>query len=158
MLTPVQLKVLKYVSEVFEANNVPYQLTGGAAAVAYGAARPTYDLDFDVPREFVPKVQELFSKYITEDYYHLQDKNFDMYLLTLVIDGVPIDVGQAEGNFYKTPDGESIRLDSHIEKAKLIDIGGIKVFVQDKEELIRYKSIMARDEDLEDIKQIADLA
>lgn len=155
MISKKQREVLKKVTTLLEENNIPFQITGGLAALAYGARRPLYDIDLEVHKADVPRVQKLFREYITEDYYHLQDENFDMYLLTMVIEGVPIDVGQAENNYYSKGGCEKVRLDSHIDKAVLMDIDGLKLPVQDKEELIAYKSLMPRQADLQDIAQIS---
>jgi len=41
-MTEDQKKVLKQIVKVLTENNIPYQITGGLAAIIYGAKRPLY--------------------------------------------------------------------------------------------------------------------
>ncbi len=45
------VEALKWMVGIFEKHNILYQLSGGAEAHLYGANRPIYDLDFDIPEE-----------------------------------------------------------------------------------------------------------
>ena len=74
--------------------------------------------------------------------------------MTINIDGVPVDFDQVEETYYVGKDGKKVRMDPDLSKSKLMDIEGITIPVQDKEELIAYKKIVARDIDLEDIRQM----
>lgn len=154
MLAPVQLKVLAHVAEVLLANNILFQLTGGLAAIAYGARRTTSDLDIGVNRVNIPRVQSLFASNVEKGYLEGPQKGGGIYLITLRIEGVRVDIGQVENNCYGYSGERVVCIDSHIENSQIVSIGGMKLPVQNKEELILYKSILAREVDLEDIKQI----
>lgn len=125
------------------------------AALAYGGKRPLYDIDVDIYKKDIRKVRELFRQFITEDFYRLQSDNFDIWLMTLEIDGVPIDITQNEESYFINPDGKKFSFDANITKAKIVSIAGIDIPVENKEDLIAYKKIIARDTDLEDVRAIS---
>lgn len=155
MLTEIQKKALKLITQKLGGNNIPYQVTGGLASIAYGVKRPLYDIDIEVHKEDIPNIRELFKEFIVEDYYHLQDEEFDIWLLTLLINGTEVDISQIEECYYKGKDGKKIRTNADLSKAEFMTIDGIEVPVEDKKELIAYKKILSREVDLVDIKQIS---
>lgn len=155
MISENHKKVLKQVVQTLKENNIPFQVSGGLAAIVYGAERTLYDIDIDVRKKDIPKVRKLFKNYIQEDFHHLQDEHFDIWLITLHIDGISVDISHAEESYFVGKDGNKIRMDADVSKAKLLNLEGINVPVEDKEELIAYKKIIARDTDLIDIEQIS---
>lgn len=154
MFTDLQKQVFKKVISILKENHITFQVTGGLAAIVYGAKRSLYDIDIDIAKKDIQKIKELFSDYITEDLHHLQNGKFDIYVMTLKIDGVEIDISQAEENYIIDEEGKKIGGDADISNARIMEIDGIEVPVEDKDELISYKRILGRDTDLIDIKQI----
>ncbi len=77
-----------------------------------------------------------------------------MYLLTLQIDGVPVDISQVEDAYILDKDGKRAQMQTDLSKVEMINWEGLNLPVQSKQELITYKKILSRDVDLIDIKQI----
>lgn len=154
MLSNTQRKVIKKLVNVLEKNRIPFQITGGLAAIIYGARRPFFDIDIDVYKKDISKLRKLFKPHISTDLHHLQDQKFDLYLLTLKINGIFVDISQAE-NAYIMSNGKKIKMSTNISKAKILEWEGVKLLVQNKTELIAYKKALNRDIDLTDIKQIS---
>ena len=154
MLNLQQTKVLRFIAQTLQQHGIAFQLTGGLAAIAYGANRPLYDIDIDINCQDINTVRELFKDYITEDFYHLVDEEFDMWLLSLEIEGVPVDISQAQESYFLKSDGMKVRMDTEITHAQPQQLGDLRVPVQRKDELLAYKQIIARDTDLQDILQI----
>lgn len=154
VLSDNQISALKKVSQILTKNNIKFQISGGLAAIVYGAKRPLYDIDIDVYKKDITKIQEFFKEYISEDFYHLQDENFDIWLLTLKIDGVPVDISQVEDFYFCSTNSEKVLMSPDLSKSVFIDFDGIKIPVENKDELIKYKKILARETDLADTKQI----
>jgi len=154
MLTKIQKQVLQKLVLSLNKSNVPFQVSGGLAAFFYGSQRDLYDIDIDVYKKDIPKIRKLFKKYIIKDYYNLTDEQFDIWLLTLMIDNVLVDISQTEEAYVLKKDGIKIKMDSNISKAKHIEYYGLKIPVQDKEELITYKKIIGRGTDLIDIRSM----
>ena len=155
ILSNNQKEVLKKVIKVFKENEIQFQVSGGLAAIIYGAKRPLYDIDIEVYKKDILKTRELFQNDISEDLYHLQDENFDLWLLTLKIDGVPVDISQADECYFGDGKSEKIRSDADLSKAQFMNFDGIGIPVTSKAELIEYKKVLARETDLVDIKQIS---
>ena len=154
ILSNHQKEALKTVVNTFKANNIPFQISGGLAAILYGVKRPLYDIDVEVYKKDMPQTITLFQKDISEAFHHIQDAHFDLWLLTLKINGVSVDISQADECYVGDGQGEKIRVDSDLSKAHWINFEGLEVPVVSPSELIAYKTILARDTDLIDMKQM----
>ena len=148
-------RAFKWIVGVLNEEVIPFVFGGGIAARSYGATRPLFDIDLDIPegrfRDLLPRVQ----KYVELGPQHFQDETFDLKLLTLIYEGQQIDIAG----------GESVRLfdrDERIWKPDPTDfvnveareIYGLIVPVVRKESLVRYKRWIARPTDLQDIAEI----
>ena len=154
MLSDVQKKVLELIVRRLRGNHIPFQITGGLAAKAYGVKRPLYDIDIDIYKRDIPRVRKLFKHFIKKDFYHLQVENFDIYLMTLKINGVNVDISQAEESYVIGKSGIKTKIETDLSKVELIEIDDLELPIQNKKVLIKYKKILSRDVDLEDVTQI----
>ena len=154
MLSEIQKKVLIQIAKTFKENNISFKITGGLAAIVYGAKRKLFDIDIEVLKKYIQKIRKLFKKYITEDIHHLQNERFDIYVMSLDINGVVIDISQVEESYVIDKNGNKIGGENSLNKAKLMKIDRIEVPIEDKDELIKYKKILNRDTDLIDIEQM----
>ena len=66
-LSSDQKRALRYIVSLLQGNNISFQITGGLAAVLYGARRPVYDIDIDVCENDIPKIREIFLKDIVTE-------------------------------------------------------------------------------------------
>ena len=153
-LTSNQRKVLKKILHILKDNDIKFQISGGLAAIIYGAKRPLYDIDIDVHKRDIPKIRELFQDYISEDFYHLQDNHFDLWLLTLKMDGVPIDISQVEDGYFSSAGSDKIPINPDLSKPNWVTFYNIRIPVEDRGNLIKDKRILARETDLIDIEQM----
>jgi predicted nucleotidyltransferase len=157
MLTDAQKNVLRFLVDTFTDHGIEFQITGGLAAITYGAVRPLYDIDIDVYKKDVEKIRELLALYIVEDWNNDlegDEDNFDLWMMSLEIDGVPIDISQLEDSRVRRVGGEWIAQPEAM-NTETRTIDGMSLPVQKKEDLIAYKKLIARDTDLEDIRQIS---
>jgi len=157
MITDTQKKVLSFLAEIFKENTVEFQITGGLAAIAYGAQRPLYDIDIDIYKKDVEKIRELLQQYIVEDWNNEvegEEDNFNLWMMSLEVDGVPIDISQIEDSHIRRVGGEWMPQPEVMNTEKRV-ISGIELPVQSRQDLIEYKRLIARDTDLEDIRQIS---
>ena len=154
MISDSQKQSLKKIVTELQKNSIEFQITGGLAAILYGSKRPLYDIDIDVSKKDIARVIGLFRHNIVNDFDHLSDGMFDLYLLTMNMKGVLIDVSQIEDAYVFNKAGQKIKMNTDISKMNYIAWEGLYLPVQDKQDLIAYKKILGRDTDLTDIEQI----
>ena len=69
------------------------------AAQAPSQERGVIDIDIEINRENCQKARELFKDYIVEDFRRYSDGEFDLWMMTLDIDGIPVDINQVEESY-----------------------------------------------------------
>lgn len=154
MLTKIQKKVLRQVVQALEENKIQFQITGGLAAIIYGSKRPLFDIDIDIRKQDIQKIRQLFKKYIIQDYQRNQGKHFDNWTMVLEVDGVLVDISQAEDCYIFDENGKKINIDTNLSHPTISEFAGMKLPVEPKDELISYKRVLSRETDLADIEQI----
>lgn len=154
VLSKKHKKVLKYLVDILDKNRILFQATGGLAANVYGSTRPLFDIDIDIYKKDIFKVKELFKKYLVSDFEHEQNISFDLYEFTLEIEGIKIDVNQAEESYAIRKDGAKILIVNDIQNAQKHTLEGITFRVIDKDQLVRYKLHVGRDTDVADVNNI----
>src|SRR5262249_21389365 len=82
-----------------------YQFTGGFAGNLHGSRWPLHDLDVDVARADLPRLAELLRPYTTRPLGPYADDEFELHLLRAELEGVGIDVSQAEEAYAGDPVG-----------------------------------------------------
>lgn len=158
MITDTQKNVLAFLAKSFNQNDIQFQITGGLAAIAHGATRPLYDIDIEIYKQDVEKVRELFREFIVEDWNNElegPEDQFDIWMMKLSIEGVPVDINQIEETRIRSAEGDRewvLQLTVMRTESKTID--GIELPVQIKRDLIAYKKVLSRDTDIEDIRQM----
>lgn len=157
MLNDTQKKVLEFVVSALQSAGVPFQATGGLAAIVHGGTRPLYDIDIDIRKQDIEKVRELFAEYIVEDWNNDlegEDDLFDIWMMKLEIEGVPIDISQIEDTRVRTKGGPWTPLPASFNPEEIL-FQGLRIPTQGKESLIAYKKLLGRDTDLIDIGELS---
>lgn len=156
MLTKSQKKILRQVVQALKENNIPYQITGGLAAIIYGGRRPLFDIDLDVKKKDIEKVRKFFKEYIIKDFHRHLSEYFDIWIMTLKINDVLVDISQGEDCSMRDKNGKWIKMDTDLSHPTWVKFEGMKLSVEPKEELTQYKKVLGRDTDLIDIEQMQD--
>lgn len=143
-----------WIIDHLEALAIPYQLTGGFAARVYGADRPLYDIDIDVPEERLSDIARVVSKeYVTFGPDRYQDEQFDIALYSLIYLGQEIDLaGIGTGRLFnkETQVWEPDIVD--LAESVTQEVYGRMVQVVPRTDLIAYKQRLARSTDLQDVQ------
>lgn len=145
----------KWIIQILKKLHIPYQIAGGLAARAYGASRPLADIDIDIPEEYFASLSPKVRAHIVFGPDHYKDDFWDIYLLTLNYKGQAIDLcGIHKTKIFNKKLGkwQKITTDfSKNEKKKVLDL---LVPVISRKELIAYKTVLNREVDQIDVKQI----
>lgn len=148
------IAALKKVVSVLNEHQIPYQITGGFAGNIYGSLWPAHDIDLEVSARDMPLLARLFANHITQPLHHFINDEFDLWLITLDIDGIEIDVNQAEECYLINKAGQKQLLCTDLSTAEVHDFMGIKVSVQPLEQLIAYKKTIGRVADVADLQRL----
>ena|SRR3990167_3035862 len=146
---------LLWIINILQELNIPFQMTGGLAAKAYGATRDLLDIDIDIPEEQFEKLKIKVKEFIIFGPAHFKEKPWDLLLMTLNHQGQEIDLGGAyQTKIFDHSTGEWHKLVTDFTKSTPISIFDLTVPVIPREDLIAYKKILARPVDLTDIEDI----
>ncbi len=155
ILNAKQKEVLAGLVGKLNAAGIRYQVSGGLGAIVHGSDRPLYDIDIDVADEDIGRVREMFAGCITRPYGRFEDDRFDIMMMTLDLDGVPVDVCSAKGCRLRGPDTDWTDMPPTLDESHCITFRGERVPVALKEDMIEYKKVLSRDVDLIDIDKMS---
>jgi hypothetical protein len=150
-ITAAQQRALRRLVGILEAAGVCYQFTGGFAGNLHGSLWPLHDLDIDVARSDLPRLAELLAPYTTQPLGLYVDDEFELQLFRAEIEGVAIDLSQAE-EAYARAGGRRVSLGTTLVHRQRIPVLDLEVWVQPLEELIAYKELLGRSADLAELR------
>jgi hypothetical protein len=152
-LTLSQERALRRLVGILDQSGACYQFTGGLAGNLHGSHWPLHDLDVDVARRDLPRVAELLRPYTTQPLSLYVDEEFELHLLRAEVEGVAIDVSQAE-EAYARVGGRRVPLGTSLARRQRALVLGMEVWVQPLGELIAYKELLGRSADLADLRRL----
>jgi hypothetical protein len=152
MLQEKTTNALKWIIEILNKKNIPYQITGGLAAKIYGSPRPLNDIDIDIPEDKFTNIMTAIEPYIIFGPEYMNDGKWDTKLITLNFKGQEMDIGGA----YETKISNKNRTiwipyPIDFSQARKIEVGGISLNVMAPEKLIEYKK------NLDGVHQLVDI-
>jgi hypothetical protein len=152
-LSDSQTKAIRRLVAMLESAQACYQFTGGFAGNLHGSRWPLHDLDVDVAQADLPRLCPLFSAWTTRPLGRYEDDEFDLQLLCLELEGIRIDISQAE-DAYARQDGLWVPLGTTLANRLRTPLFDFAVWVQPLNELIAYKTILGRSADLVELRAL----
>lgn len=149
------IEALKWIVNILESNDVPYQIEGGLAAMCYGSTRELIDIDIFIPNFGFTNISKAVKKYsqFGPDYH--VGTHWKLIYQILNFNNQQIELCDANNAEYlDTKNNVWIKRDIDFSKAENITEFGIKIKVIPRLDLIEYKGRLSRDVDLIDIEQI----
>lgn len=140
---------------ILHDNNIPFVITGGFAARLYGSQRELADIDVVIPVGSLSRIADIIKPYAIFGPGQYKDENWDLYMATLEYEGQEIDLCENETTKFfnqKTLAWEEMKTD--FESAQKMEVFGMMISVVTKEALIERKQRLAREVDLEDLRQL----
>lgn len=143
---------LAWIAGILNSRNIPFQVTGGLAALVYGSTRPLADIDIDVPDGYLPLLAELLAGHVVSGPARYRDGEWDIMLLTVNYAGCEIDLGGVPGAKVFDRSARSwVPLATDMASAVRLKVFGLEVPVIARDALIAYKRRLDRDVDRMDI-------
>lgn len=146
-------EALIWITNILQKQKIPFQITGGLAARAYGSKRKLADIDIDIPEDSFVKIRDDVSPYIIFGPVQYKSKRWDLFLMTLNYNGQEIDLsGAYKTKIYSIQDKVWTTQSTDLSKSNQVSIYGVDLPVVSRDELIAYKKILARRVDLLDLE------
>lgn len=151
MIKPIQ-SALEWITDIIKKHDIPYQIAGGLAVRAYGSTRPLQDIDIDIPESDFVKIIDDVRDHITFGPDRFKSDVWDLYLMTLEYNGQEIDIsGAHQAKILDKARCIWETISTDFSKVTYLNIDGLMLPVISRDELIRYKKILARPVDLLDL-------
>jgi hypothetical protein len=151
VLTPSQERAFRKLVSLLENSEVCYQFTGGFAGNLHGSSWPLHDLDVDVAAANLDRVAAVLRPFMTRPLGPYVDHEFELILLRAEIEGVQIDISQAEMSFARVA-GQRVPLGVSLLRRQRLRVLDLDLWVQPLEELIAYKRLLGRHADVADLQ------
>jgi hypothetical protein len=149
------LNALRWITNILDEEGIPYQVVGGLAARAYGAMRPIIDIDFYIPESGLSKLLPRVEKCVTRHPQRYISDLFDVIFMALEFEGQEIELSIAErAKIFNSKEKRWVPEKIDFNDSNYLEIEGVLVPVMPLDRLIRYKKILARAVDLQDIEEI----
>ena len=146
---------LKWITDILNRIDIPYQVVGGLAAKCYGSTRPLHDIDFYVPGKEISKLEEELTEYIEFGPERYQDENWDLVFMKLIYNGQNIEFGNADNTTYFDSQSQRwIKAEINFSESNMEEFEGMMLPVMPKQDLITYKQRLDRNVDRIDIMEM----
>jgi hypothetical protein len=146
---------LIWITDILKKQQIPFQITGGLAARAYGATRPIDDIDIDIPEDAFTIVQKEVLEFITYGPAQYKSNTWELMLMTLDYQGQIIDLSGAKyTKIFNAKTNQWQELANDLSKACIREILGITLPIIPLNILTTYKMALSRDVDIQDVQEI----
>ncbi len=146
---------LIWITDILTKHQIPFQITGGLAAIAYGAFRPLEDIDIDIPDDKFNLLEGEVRNYIVYGPTRFKSEKWDLLLMTLNYQGQDIDLsGADQTSIFDDKTNQWIKVIEDLPNATIKTVFELQLPVIPYEKLINYKKILSREVDLIDIQQL----
>lgn len=147
------IEALKWMVNLLNKHNIPYQISGGFAAKIYGSTRPLNDIDFDIPEDKFELLLPEISQNIIYGPAQYVDGKWDAYLMTINYKGQEIDIcGSSKTKITSRDRKVWIPLKVNFSKNIKLLLFNTEVNLVHPSDLIEYKQHLDGDHQLEDIE------
>ena len=148
---------LRWIADILDARNVPFQIVGGLAARAYGATREIADIDLYAPASELASVLEVIEPFVTRPLAHYRDQHWDLVFMRLEYGGQRIEIAVGDDAKYRDSRlGEWHDAAVDYGASERLDVLGVDVPVMPRHQLLSYKRRLDRTVDRADVQEIAE--
>ncbi len=154
-LTESQEGAIRRLIKILDEAEFCYQFTGGFAGNLHGSSWPLHDLDIDVAKKDLPRLAQVMQPYACRPLAPYEDEEFKLHLMQAKIEGVQIDIAQAEEAFGWSG-GKWIPLETDLSHRQMVPLLDMQVCVIPLDALIAYKELIGRTADVADLREIRD--
>lgn len=137
--------------------NILFQICGGLAAKGYGAERELNDIDLFVPGEHFATVVQAGQAYISKPAKHYCEEGWDLTYVQFKYEGIKVEVGNADGaQIFDVASQTWVPLHIEFDRYETASVLGLELPLMLREDLIRYKTMLSRPVDIDDIRAMCE--
>ncbi|WP_438456032.1 hypothetical protein [Vreelandella venusta] len=142
----------QWIVELLRERSIPFLICGGLAAKGYGSERELNDIDLFVPGEYFASVVQAGQQFVSKAAAHRQEEGWDLTYVQFKYGGIKVEVGNADGSQIFDAGQETwVPLNIDFSRYLTVHLLGLELPLMLKDDLVRYKSILARPVDIEDV-------
>ncbi|WP_296933638.1 hypothetical protein [uncultured Marinobacter sp.] len=139
--------------------NIPFLICGGLAAKGYGSERDLNDIDLFVPGAFFPSVVQAGQEFVSKAAAHRQEEGWDLTYVQFKYEGIKVEVGSADcPKIFDASSETWVPLNIDFSRYTPVHLLGLELPLMLKDDLVQYKSALARPVDIQDIRAIRESA
>ena len=153
VLTGSQERAVRRLIGFFDEAAACYQFSGGFAGNLHGSRWPLSDFDVEVAQQDLPRLAALLQPYVSHPLGWYEDAEFRLYLVRAQVEGVDIDVSQAE-DAYGRVSGQWVPLETNLARRQRVPLLDLHVWVQPLDALIAYKALIGRSADVAELRAL----
>ncbi|EWH00208.1 hypothetical protein [Halomonas sp. BC04] len=146
----------QWITGLLRERNIPFLICGGLAAKGYGSERELNDIDLFVPGTHFWSVVMAGQEHISKAATHYREEGWDLTYVQFIHEGVKVEVGNADGpRIFDVGNQSWVPLNIDFSRYKSVNLLGLELPLMLKDDLVRYKSVLSRPVDIEDIRAIS---
>lgn len=146
---------LKWITDIFKEHNINFIISGGLAAKVYGSTRELADIDVGIDKDYFSEIMPEIKEYIISGPKIYKDEEWDLLLVILNYKGQEIDVCVVDTlKFFNRKEQKWEDMKHVFSDTVVKEIYGMQLPIISKRNLIDYKSKLAREVDLIDVKEM----
>jgi hypothetical protein len=148
---------LRWSIDLLDSLGLPHLVVGGLAARAHGATRPLVDVDFYVPDRALPMIAEAAAPYLTRAPARHVDRHWDIMYAKLTYEGQPVEFGGTDSvSIRDRATGRWVPQEIRFAAGERREVfPNVIATVMPAVELIRYKRLLDREVDRQDIDELS---
>lgn len=147
-------KAFRWIVGILRGQNIPFRISGGLAAKAYGSQRPLADIDIELQDSNIQELLPFVKGHVVEQPHRYKDAEWDVFCAVLEHSGQRIElIGADSMKIFDKTKQEWVSIGIGLQSVQK-EIFGMEVPVIPKAELIAYKSLIRREVDLADIEAL----
>ncbi|MGO2007910.1 nucleotidyltransferase [Vreelandella alkaliphila] len=142
----------QWIVGLLRERSIPFLICGGLAAKGYGSERELNDIDLFVHGEHFASVVQAGQQFVSKAAAHRQEEGWDLTYVQFKYEGIKVEVGNADGSQIFDASHETwVPLNIDFSRYVTVHLLGLELPLMLKDDLVRYKSTLARPVDIEDI-------
>jgi len=151
-------KAFLWITDILEQKRIAYRISGGFAARVYGVERELADIDIEIADKDISLIVDDVKPYIIFGPGRYEDENWNLNLMTLQYLEQEIDIASTDAKIFNQKTKLWQNWVTKLSDFEIKEVYGKKIPVEPIESLISYKTNLAREVDLEDVRQLKIIA